>query len=145
VFALHAQAQHAVDHWSNAELQAQAKTLLAKAKASPEGLASAELATYSGHKTLIYARVKSGGGEMHRDWNDVFFVLDGEASEYTGGTVLDGKEISPGELRGAKTEGGTPNPLSKGDVLHIAPGVAHQMIVAPGKMVVYYAVKVAAK
>jgi mannose-6-phosphate isomerase-like protein (cupin superfamily) len=140
-----AQAQHPVDHWTNAELQAQAKTLLAKAKASPDGLASAELATYAGHKTLIYARVKSGGGEMHRDWNDVFFVVEGEASEYTGGKVVDGKEISPGEVRGVKTEGGTPNPLTRGDVLHIAPNVAHQMMVAPGKSVVYYAVKVAAK
>jgi hypothetical protein len=133
------------DHWTAAQLTAQGNALLAKAKTSPDGLASTELTTYSGHKTLLYARVKSGGGEMHRDWNDVFFVIGGEASEFTGGKVVDGKEISPGELRGPKAEGGTPNPLTKGDVLHIAPNVAHQMIVAPGKYIVYYAVKVEKK
>jgi mannose-6-phosphate isomerase-like protein (cupin superfamily) len=133
-----------IDRRSDAAIEAQAKTLLAQAQASPSGSASVTLETYPGHITMLTVRTKSGGAEMHRDWNDMFFVVDGEASEMTGGNIVGGKETTPGETRGSAVEDGTPTPMKKGDVIHISPNTPHQTVLAPGKTFTYYVVKVAA-
>jgi uncharacterized RmlC-like cupin family protein len=70
-------------------------------------------------------------------------VEDGEATVLTGGTVVDPKEASPGEMRGSGLEGATPHVIRKGDVMHISPGVPHQTVVAAGKTFTYYVIKVA--
>ena len=63
------------------------------------------LERYPGLLTLLTVRTKSGGAEMHANWNDVFVVLDGEATEMTGGTMVDRKEQADGETRGTRLEG----------------------------------------
>jgi len=68
-------------------------------------------------------------------------VIDGEATVVTGGTLVDGKDISPDEVRGDKMVGGVPHAVHKGDTLHIDANVPHQTIVAPGKTVAIYMVK----
>ncbi len=133
-----------IDRRSAAAIEAQAKTLLAQAQASPSGSASVTLETYPGHITMLTVRTKSGGAEMHRDWNDMFVVVDGEASEVTGGTIVAAKENSPGETRGTMVQGGTPTPMQKGDVIHISPNTPHQTVLAPGKTFTYYVIKVEA-
>jgi mannose-6-phosphate isomerase-like protein (cupin superfamily) len=133
-----------IDRRSSEQLATQARTLLAKAKASPSGSASVTLETYPGHLTMLTVRTKSGGAERHRDWNDMFVVLDGEATEMTGGTIVDAKENSPGETRGKEVSGGRPTPMRKGDVIHISPNTPHQTILEPGKTFTYYVIKIAA-
>ena len=133
-----------IDRRSAEQLATQAKTLLAQSQASPAGTAGVTLEKYPGHLTMLTVRTKSGGAEVHRDWNDIFVVLDGEATEMTGGTIIDGKENSPGETRGKEVSGGRPTPMRKGDVIHISPNTPHQTIVEPGKTFTYYVIKVAA-
>jgi mannose-6-phosphate isomerase-like protein (cupin superfamily) len=138
-----AQKAPGLDRHSATEIEAQAKTLLATAQKTPEGVAEATLDKYPGHITRLTVRAKSGGGEMHADWNDIFFVVDGEATEVTGGTIVNPKVISPGETRGTKVEGGTPTRMRKGDLIHIAPGTPHQIVLAPGTSFTYYLIKIA--
>jgi mannose-6-phosphate isomerase-like protein (cupin superfamily) len=133
-----------IDRRSAAQISDQSKTLMDQAKTVPSGSASVTLEKYPGHLTMLTVRTKSGGAEMHRDWNDIFIVLDGEATEMTGGTIVDGKENSPGETRGTRVEGGTGTPMRKGDVIHISPNTPHQTILAPGKTFTYYVIKVEA-
>jgi mannose-6-phosphate isomerase-like protein (cupin superfamily) len=133
-----------IDRRSAAQISEQAEILMEQAKASPSGSASVTLEKYPGHLTMLTVRTKSGGAEMHRDWNDFFIVLDGEATERTGGTIVDGKENSPGETRGTRVDGGTETPMRKGDVIHISPNTPHQTILAPGKTFTYYVIKVEA-
>jgi mannose-6-phosphate isomerase-like protein (cupin superfamily) len=133
-----------IDRRSADAISTQGKSLLEEAGKSPTGIASATLEKYPGHYTMLTARTKSGGAEMHADWNDIFFILDGEATEVTGGTIVDPKEVSPGETRGTKVEGGTPTPMRKGDIIHIVPNTPHQTVLAPGKTFTYYVIKVAA-
>jgi mannose-6-phosphate isomerase-like protein (cupin superfamily) len=132
-----------IDRRSDAAIEAQAKTLMTQALASPSGSASVTLETYPGHITMLTVRTKSGGAEMHRDMNDMFVVLDGEAAETTGGTIVGAKETTPGETRGTRVDGGTETPMRKGDVIHISPNTPHQTILAPGKTFTYYVIKVA--
>jgi quercetin dioxygenase-like cupin family protein len=69
----------------------------------------------------------SGGGEVHEKETDVVYVLDGTATMQTGGTVVNGKTIEPGQIRGVSVQGGQTWHLSKGDLLVIPAGTPHQI------------------
>lgn len=126
---------------SQAELLNQEKVLLARARTDPGGMADITLATYPGHSVWMVVRTRTGQVEIHRKNADNMVVLDGEATVVTGGTAVDGKNISPDEVRGNKMDGGVPHVLHKGDTLHIDANVPHQTIVAPGKTIAIYMVK----
>jgi mannose-6-phosphate isomerase-like protein (cupin superfamily) len=129
------------DFTSAATIHEQAAKLLAQAKASPDGLAQLRLDTYPGHNVTLTVRVKSGGGEMHSNWSDLFIVISGEATVITGGKVENSVSKPDGEFRGTKVVGGTGQTLHVGDIFHVAPGVPHQTTVAPGKTFTYMVVK----
>lgn len=117
------------------------KALLEQAKAG-SGSAGITLAHYNGHYTMLTARSKSGGGELHKHFADFLIVLDGEGTELTGGTMVDAKELPGGEVHGTGLEGATPHALHKGDVIHIPAGTPHQAVEAPGQTIVIYVIKV---
>ena len=129
------------DHWSTAELLERAKHLQELA-AKSEGSASETLEKYPHHYTMLAFRQHSGGGELHQNFADIFFILDGRASVLTGGSLADQKSSGPGEIRGKSVEGGTRQELKAGDVVHIPAGMPHQMLLAEGESVTYYVVKV---
>jgi len=122
-------------------LAAQGEELLAKARAGI-GSSGITLANYKGHYTMLTARTKSGGGELHQHYADFLFVIAGEGTELTGGTILTPKDLSDGEVRGTGLEGATPHVLHKGDVIHIPAGTPHQAIEAPGQTITIYVIKV---
>jgi hypothetical protein len=126
---------------SQAELLNQAKALLVKARTDPRGIADMMLATYPGHSVWMVVRTRTGQVEVHRKIADNMVVIDGEATVVTGGTLVDGGDISPDEVRGNKMDGGVPHVMHKGDTLHIEANVPHQTIVAPGKTIAIYMVK----
>jgi len=129
----------------NAEIESQAKVLMEKARQSPTGIATVTLETYPGHSVMLVARAKTGPVEVHANWNDVMFVLEGEATEVTGGTVVGGTlDAATGETRGTGIEGGTRTQVAKGDVVHIPPNTPHWAVLAPGKTMLMCVVKVAA-
>ena len=132
-----------IDRNSAAALEARARTLLAQAESSSEGFAAATLKQYPGHLTMLTVRTRSGDAEMHAGYNYIFFVLDGEATEVTGGAIVHPTETAPGETRGDKVEGGVSIAMRKGDVIHIDPNTPHQTILPPGATLTCYVVAVA--
>jgi len=122
-------------------LAEQGKVLLDKAKAG-SGSAGITLANYNGHYTMLTARTKSGGAELHAKFADFLIVVDGEGTELTGGTIVDRKDKPNGEVGGTRLEGATAHVLHKGDVIHIPAGTPHQAIEAPGQSITIYVVKV---
>ena len=143
VTAAMAQEGSGVNRRSADALAAQAKTQMEAARTSASGAASTKLETYPGSYTMLAVRVKSGGAEIHANWDDYLFVIDGSGTVMTGGTVVDAKVGDDGETRGTRVEGGAPSPMHKGDVIHISAKVPHQVVLAPGETVTYYVVKVA--
>lgn len=123
------------------DLATKGSDLLARARAG-EGSAATTLSTYNGHYTMLTARTRSGGGELHQHFADFLFVLAGEGTELTGGTLQNPKTLPDGEVRGTGLEGATSHPLHKGDVIHIPAGTPHQAIEAPGQTITIYVVKV---
>src|SRR6476659_8031686 len=85
------------DHWSTAELLERAKHLRDLA-AKGDGSASETLEKYPHHYTMLAFRQHSGGGELHQNFADIFFILDGRASVLTGGSLADQKSSGPGEI-----------------------------------------------
>ncbi|ADV82499.1 cupin domain-containing protein [Terriglobus saanensis] len=131
-----------VDRRTSAEIEKQAAELLKIAKEKPDGMGGVTLERYPGHLTMLTVRTKSGGGEMHKHFNDFFIVISGEANVLTGGTIPDAKEGANGEVRGSSVVGGVDHLIRKGDVLHISPGINHQTTVKPGTVFTYYVIKV---
>ena len=129
------------DHWSPAQLLEQAKHLRQLA-AQGDGAASEMLTKYPHHYTMLAFRSRSGGGELHNDFADLFYIVDGRATVLTGGEVVDPKTIGPGELRGTSVKGGTRQDVKTGEVVHISAGMPHQMLVADGESVTYFVVKI---
>lgn len=128
------------DHWSRAELMQRAKDL--QQRAAEKGSASEKLETYPHHYTMLAFRNRSGGGEVHQNFADVFYIVDGHATLITGGEVVDPKTTGPGETLGASVKGGSRQELKTGDVVHIPAGMPHQMILGEGETVTYFVVKV---
>lgn len=129
------------DHWSNAELLERAKQLKAKA-AQGDGSASETLEKYPHHYTMLAFRERSGGGELHQNFADIFFILDGHATVVTGGSLVEQKTTGAGEMRGKSVEGGSRQEVKAGDVVHIPAGMPHQTLVRDGDTVTYFVVKV---
>jgi quercetin dioxygenase-like cupin family protein len=63
--------------------------------------------------------------EVHATEADLFYVIEGEATLITGGTVIGGRTTAPGQIRGSKVEGGDTHHLTKGDVMWVPAGVPH--------------------
>jgi mannose-6-phosphate isomerase-like protein (cupin superfamily) len=93
----------------------------------------------------VHASRREGPGmaEIHERDTDIIYVLEGTATLVTGGTAVDLKTVAPGELRGARIDGGTPQALAKGDVFIVPNGVAHQFTVVQAPFL-YYVVKATA-
>ena len=110
-----------------------------------QSAASDVLGTYSNHNAEIAFRKATGNAEMHEAQNDVFFVVSGEATLITGGTLVDPKLTEPHEFDGKTIQGGTRTSLAAGDVVHIPFKVPHQLVVEKGKEIEYFVVKIDAK
>jgi mannose-6-phosphate isomerase-like protein (cupin superfamily) len=122
-------------------LAAKGEDLLIKARAG-NGSAGITLANYKGHYTMLTARTKSGGGELHQHYADFLFVIAGEGTELMGGTLLNPRDLPEGEVRGTGLDGATAHVLHKGDIIHIPAGTPHQAIEASGQTITIYVIKV---
>jgi mannose-6-phosphate isomerase-like protein (cupin superfamily) len=129
------------DHWSQAQLLERA-THLKELAAKGDGSASETLEKYPHHYTMLAFRSQDGGGEVHQNFADVFYILDGHATVVTGGELVESKDTGPGEMRGASVKGGAQQEVKAGDVVHIPAGKPHQMLIPAGESVTYFVVKV---
>jgi mannose-6-phosphate isomerase-like protein (cupin superfamily) len=86
-------------------------------------------------------RVAPGMVEVHEQDTDLIYVIEGSAEFVTGGTMVGGTTIAPGEIRGTDVTGGETRTLAKGDVIVVPNGVPHwfHRVRAP---LLYYTVKV---
>jgi hypothetical protein len=75
-----------------------------------------------GYKVHAGRRERPGLVELHTQETDVIYVVDGTATFVTGGTMVDGKVVSPGQLRGTSITGGETHHLKKGDVIVVPNG-----------------------
>jgi mannose-6-phosphate isomerase-like protein (cupin superfamily) len=70
-------------------------------------------------------RVGPGQVEVHEKETDIFYVVEGDATLVTGGTMTGGRQTGPGQMRGTDVQGGHTQHLKKGDVVVIPAGIPH--------------------
>jgi len=131
-----------VNHYSAAQLKQMAHKLEQQESFRTTGSAAETLEKYPGSFTILSVRNTSGGAELHEHYADIFFVVEGDATLNSGGTVVDPKTTAPGEIRGTAVSGGVEQKLGKGDVVHIASNTPHQLSIPKGKTFIYFVVKV---
>ena len=139
-FSLHA--ENAADIYSTAKLKEVEAKLIKETKASGKGFASETLNKYGNHYTMLAHREQTGSSEVHQKESDFFFVVTGDATLTTGGTVVKPTTSGPGEIRGTGISGGKDQKLAPGDVVHIDAGVPHQLKLKTGTLFTYFVIKV---
>jgi len=104
-----------------------------------KGMPLIEVENYKVHASH---RDAAGMAEVHTKDTDIIYVLDGTATFVTGGTVIEGNNTAPDEIRGKGIEGGDTRKLAKGDVIIVPNGTPHwfKQVTNPFN---YYVVKVA--
>jgi glc operon protein GlcG len=107
-------------------------------KAFEKGMPLLEIANYKIHASH---REGPGGVEVHTRDTDIIYMLEGSATLVTGGTLVEGKNIEPEEIRGKDVKGGETRRIAKGDVIIVPNGVPHWFKEVKGPLD-YYVVKV---
>jgi len=130
-----------LDHWTSAVLLERA-AYLHKMATQGDGSAGETLKEYPLHCAMLSFRSRDGEAEVHENFADVFYVLEGRATLVTGGTVAGARLTKPGETRGTSIEGGVRQELRAGDVAHVPAGLSHQMLVAGEQTVTCLVLKV---
>lgn len=118
-----------------------AVTFLARARVDDAFTKGQPLLEVGNFKVHASRREQAGQAEVHDDETDIVYVLEGAATLVTGGEVVDGKTVAPGQLRGASIRGGVEQKLVKGDFMVVPKGVPHWFKTVQGPFL-YYVVKV---
>ena len=71
------------------------------------------------------------------------FVVSGEATHVVGGELVNGKPVSPGEVRGPAIHSGTKRLMREGDVVQVPAGMPHQFLVTKGRQITFFTMKIA--
>jgi hypothetical protein len=127
-------------YWSATELKSLTKPLSNKtdAKTSLENLGDFG----ASDRAVAVHREGSGVAELHETEADLMVIVSGKGDLIVGGTMRDGKTTAAGEVRGPSIEGGTHQKLAPGDIIHVAPKTAHQVLLDPGGQITYFVLKV---
>ena len=99
------------------------------------------LATGQDYSISIGKRTAAGQVEVHDKETDTFYVLEGDATFITGGTMIGGRVSRPNQQIGTEIQGGEVHHLAKGDVIVIPAGTPHWFKEVP-KPFTYYMVKI---
>ena len=127
--------------WKLSEIESRGKALAQKL--DDHKLANETVLSDGSTSFMVVHREGDGQAEWHGTQADVIVISEGEATETLGGTIVDGKETQPGEIRGTTITGGKATKVSAGDILYIPPKTPHRMTLEPGKTVTYFTTKVA--
>jgi mannose-6-phosphate isomerase-like protein (cupin superfamily) len=130
------------DHWTTASLASMSQPLAAAAASNANHSAVKQLSTYQNEYFLLAHREGDGQAELHETEADVFVVQSGSATLVVGGTMPGAETTAPHEKRGATIRGGTRQKLSAGDIVHIPPRTAHQLLLDGSKEFTYFVVKI---
>ena len=93
---------------------------VAEALAKGGSLVTASNLTVSGNHRAVPGQV-----EVHEKETDILYIVEGDATFVTGGTMVGGRQTGPGQLRGTDVQGGQSQKLKKGDIVVIPAGIPH--------------------
>ncbi len=122
---LHAQSvPSAVTYLTDAELRRTIESA-PEAQGGRPGLYTVRLSSKSENPVVGIRRTAAGSAEVHAEFTDVWYVIEGAATLVTGGSVVGGTATTPGETQGQGIKGGSSRTIGKGEFAVIPAGVPH--------------------
>jgi mannose-6-phosphate isomerase-like protein (cupin superfamily) len=116
-------------HFSAADLQAALAKLPTDRPAS-----SVRVFSLAPYNVNVERRLpQAQGASLHEAQAELFYVIDGAATMLTGGTLV-GETRNGTNRQGSAIQGGTKQPLNKGDFFIVPSGVAHQFVDISGPL-----------
>ena len=125
--------------YSSADL----KTRVDAAKPDDHKVRLDRVANWGNHALLAIRREADGEAEIHETQVDVIFVRSGEGTLILGGSMVEPRTTTPGEIRAKSIKGGVSKKMSAGDIIHVPAKIPHQMLVP--KSLTFEVVKVDTK
>lgn len=92
---------------------------------------------YDRHSIYLVLRGRTGQAEIHETESDVQIGVRGTAVSVTGGELVDAQSLPRKQRRGTAIDGGQRRLTSPGDLIHIPPGIAHQLVIDPAEPYLY--------
>jgi mannose-6-phosphate isomerase-like protein (cupin superfamily) len=118
------------------------KEVLHQVRTAPEarpGLGSVYLVKAPGYSAVTVRRTSPDQAEVHTGVAD-WYVIEGGGTLVTGGSLVQGVETEPGEIRGRGIAGGESRHIARGDFAAIPAGVPHWISKVDGE-IIYLIVK----
>ena len=102
-----------------------------------------DLIEYSARRggASVLRRTKPGRAEVHKRLTDTWYVIQGEGTLVTGGSLSEPTETEPDEFRGRSITGGEEKHIAPGDLVRIPASVPHWISKIEGTEIVYLVVK----
>jgi mannose-6-phosphate isomerase-like protein (cupin superfamily) len=119
-----------------------AEAIRTASAAAPAPVLATTLEQRDDHASIMVRRSESSGPESHDMFDDVYIVHEGAAILVYGGRYEGAQTTEPGEWRGGTITSGSRQPLAPGDVIVVPATVPHQVLIEPGKSIIYHVVKV---
>ena len=100
------------------------------------------MGNYDGHSAYLVLRGKTDTPELHETESDVQISMRGTATSVVGGKLVNAESRPRKQQRGTAIEGGNRRQLTPGAMMHIPPGVPHQLIIDPADPYLYLLIKI---
>ena len=97
---------------------------------------------YDGHSVYLVLRGKTGTAEIHETESDVQISVRGRATSVMGGELLNPEQLPRKQIRGASIQDGLERELAPGDIMHIPPGLPHQLLIDASESYMYLLIKI---
>ena len=131
---------HGYVRWDSAYIQEVADRL--QRELGDSALVWETVGNYDGHSIYLVLRGRTGQAEIHETESDVQIGVRGTAVSVIGGALVDSRALPRKQRRGSSIDGGRRLPTGPGDLIHIPPGVAHQLLIEPGEPYMYLLFKI---
>ena len=131
----------AQDFWSAGDLDDLSNSLSSQVGSNNAAILNNIINEGGYYAAMVHREPGPGFSELHEQWADIYFVTDGSATIFTGGSIVDVTEFSPGEFRGSSIAGGESRLISAGDIVHIPAGLPHYVLVGEGQQITYFILK----
>lgn len=113
--------------WDSAYIQSMADRL--ETELGDKSMVWETIGNYDGHSLYLVLRGETGFAEIHETESDVQIGVRGTAVSVVGGRLVDAVSLPRKQQRGKSIDGGMRGETAPGDLIHIPPGVAHQLII----------------
>jgi mannose-6-phosphate isomerase-like protein (cupin superfamily) len=101
----------------------------------------ATIADQNNYKVMTAHRNEGGLPEAHKNFTDIFYIVQGETTVIVGGKMVGDTGKNADEPRGTSIDGGETFKMAAGDSIIIPAGVPHWMKEVKGELH-YYVIKV---